>query len=72
MLDDATEAVAMGSDDNVLSRLNFRGDDIIPERQGAGDGVFQWLTGGELTRFQILVTPGLEVTRTVEDSLLPQ
>lgn len=72
MLDNATEAVAVGSDDNVLSRLDFRGDDIIPERQGAGDGVFQRLTCGELTGLQILVAPGLEVTRTVEGSLLPQ
>lgn len=41
VLDDATEAVAVGGDDNVLSRLDFRGDDVIPERQGAGDGVLQ-------------------------------
>ncbi len=41
VLDDATEAVAVGGDDNVLSRLDYRGDDVIPERQGAGNGVLQ-------------------------------
>lgn len=41
VLDDATEAVAVGSNDNILSRLDFWGDDVVPEGQGTGDGVFQ-------------------------------
>lgn len=69
MLDDAAEAVAVGSDDNVLPRLDFWRDDVVPERQGAGDSVLQGLACGELTRLQILVAPGLEVARAVERQL---
>lgn len=57
VLDNATETVAMGSDNDVLSSLDFRADDVVPERQGAGDGVFQGLAGGELTWLQVLVAP---------------
>lgn len=41
VFDDATEAVAVGGDDNVLPSFDLRSDDVIPERQGAGNGVFQ-------------------------------
>lgn len=57
VLDDATETVAVGSNDDVLPGLDFRGDDFVPERQGAGDGVLQRLAGGELTWLQVLVAP---------------
>lgn len=57
MLDDATETVAVGSNDDVLSGLDFRDNDFVPERQGAGNGVLQRLTGGELTWLQVLVAP---------------
>lgn len=57
VLDDATETVAVGSDDDVLPGLDFRGDDLVPEGQGAGDGVLQGLAGGQLTWLQVLVAP---------------
>lgn len=57
VLDNATETVAVGSDNDVLSRLDFRADDFVPEGQGAGDGVFQGLAGGQLTWLQVLVAP---------------
>jgi len=41
VLDDATEAVAVGSDDNILPSFDLWSNDIIPERQGTGDGVLQ-------------------------------
>lgn len=57
MLDDAAETVSVGSNEHILSCLDFRDDDFIPERQRAGDGVLQRLTGGEFSKLQILVTP---------------
>lgn len=57
MFDDATETVAVGSDDDILASLYFRGDDFVPEWQGAGDGVLQRLAGWELTWLQVPVAP---------------
>lgn len=71
VLDDATETVAVGSDDDVFSSFDFRGDDVVPEGQRAGDGVLQGLAGWELTWLQVLVAPGLEGVSTAGVSLLP-
>lgn len=57
MLDDATETVAVGSDNDILSSLDFWGNDFIPEGQRAGDGVLQRLAGWQLTWLQVLVAP---------------
>lgn len=56
MLDNATEAVAMGCDYDVFAGLNLRYNNLIPERQGTSDGVLQALTDGKLTLFQTLVS----------------
>lgn len=57
VLDDAAEAVPVGGDDDVLSRLDYWGDDVIPERQSACNGVLQRLTRGELAGFEVFVAP---------------
>ena len=63
MLDDATETVAVGSDNHVLAGLDLGSDDVVPVGQGAGDGVLQGLTGGQLAWLQPLVAPGLGSAR---------
>ena len=68
MLDDATETVAVGSDDHVLAGLDLGGDDVVPVGQGAGDGVLQGLTGGQLAGLQPLVAPGLGWARGTHTS----
>jgi hypothetical protein len=47
MLDDSTKAVAVGSDQNSLAFLELGHDDVVPVRQGAGDGQFQRFKLGE-------------------------
>lgn len=59
VLDDASQAVSVGGDDDVLARLDLRGDDVVPERQRAGDGILERLAGGQLTCLQALVSAGL-------------
>lgn len=60
MLDDATEAVTMGSNDHVLPSFDFRSDHFVPKRQSSSDGVLQGLTCGQLARLQTLVASGLK------------
>lgn len=59
VLDDASQAVSVGGDDDVLARLDLGGDDVVPEGKRAGDGVLQRLAGGQLTGLQALVAAGL-------------
>lgn len=62
MLHDASETVAMGSDQHPLSLLDLRNNLFVPERQRPGDGVLEALTAGELLLAQLAVTPILEAT----------
>lgn len=59
VLDDAPQAVSVGGDDDVLARLDLGSDDVVPERQRAGNGILERLAGGQLTRLQALVAAGL-------------
>lgn len=54
----------MSGDDDVFPSFDLGGDDIVPEGQGAGDGVFQGLTSGQLPGLQVLVAPRLEADRS--------
>lgn len=61
VLDDAAQAVAMGSDEHPLASLDLGGDLLIPEGQRPGNGVLQAFTGGQLPRLQPCVPAVLEV-----------
>lgn len=41
VLDNASQAVSVGGDDDVLALLDLGGDDVVPEGQRAGDGVLE-------------------------------
>lgn len=60
MLDDASETVAMSSNQHPLSVFDLWNNLFIPERQCPGDGVLQTLTGGQLVLRQVGVTPVLQ------------
>lgn len=59
VLDDATQTVAVGCDDDVLAGFDLGSDDVVPVGQGACDGVLQALACGQLTSLQALVAPRL-------------
>lgn len=59
VLDDATETVAMGCDDDVLASFDLWNDDIVPVGQCACNGVLQALAGGQLSGLQAFVAPRL-------------
>lgn len=61
MLDNTTQAVSMGCNEDVLAGFDLRDNDLIPEGQGACNGVLQTLTGGQLTLLQTLIAPRLVV-----------
>lgn len=60
MLHDATETVAMGSNQHPLSLLDLWNDLFIPKWQRPGDGVFKALAAGELVLSQISITTVLQ------------
>lgn len=48
MLNDATETIAMGSNEHSLAFLNLWNNFLIPEGQSPSNGIFQALTGRQL------------------------
>lgn len=60
MLHDASETVAVGSNQHPLSLFDLGNDLLIPEGQRPGDGVLQTLTAGELVLGQVSVTAVLQ------------
>lgn len=60
MLHDASETVAVGSNQHPLSLFDLGNDLLIPEGQRPGDGVFQTLTAGELVLGQVGITAVLQ------------
>lgn len=59
MLDDASETVAVGSNQHPLSLFDLWNDFFVPEGQSPGDGVLEALTAGKLVLCQVGVTPVL-------------
>lgn len=62
VLDDAPEAVAMGSNKHPLPLLDLWDDLFVPEGQSPGDGVLEALAGRQLVLRQVRVTPVLQRT----------
>jgi len=60
MLDDPSETVAMGSDQNPLALLDLGDDLFVPEGQSASDGVLEALAGGELVLRHITIATILQ------------
>lgn len=60
MLHDASQAVAVGSDQHPLPLFDLRNNLLIPEGQRSGDGVLQTLTAGELVLSQVSIAPVLQ------------
>lgn len=60
MLDDATETVAMGSNQHPLSFLDLWNDLFIPEWKGSSNGVLETLTAGKLVLCQVRITAVLK------------
>lgn len=71
VLDDAAQAIAMGCDEHSLAGLDLRGDLLIPEGQGPGDGVLETLTRGQLPRLQACVPPLLGCHTAVQSPRPP-
>ena len=65
VLDDASETVAMGSNQHPLSFFDLRNDLFVPERQSPGDGVLETLTAGKLVLCQVGVTAVLQQKKNV-------
>lgn len=59
MLYNASKAVSMGSNKHSFASLNLRCDLLIPEGQSPGNGVLEALTGRQLSRLQVCITPVL-------------
>lgn len=57
MLYDATETVAMGSNQHPLSVFDLWNDLVVPEGQRSRNGVLQTLTGWKLIVCQVSITP---------------
>lgn len=60
MLHDASETVAVGSNQHPLSLFDLGNDLLIPKGQRPGDGVLQTLTAGELVLGQVGITAVLQ------------
>lgn len=60
MLHDASQAVAVSSDQHPLPLFDLRNNLLVPEGQRSGDGVFQTLAAGELVLSQVSVAPVLQ------------
>lgn len=60
MLDDASETVAVSSDQHPLSLFDLWDNLFVPVRQSPGDGVLKTLTGGKLVLRQVGITSVLE------------
>lgn len=59
MLHNAAQAVSMGGNKYSLASLNLGCYLIVPEGQGPGNGVLEALTGRQLPRLQVCITPVL-------------
>lgn len=60
MLHNASQAVAVGSDQHPLSLFDLRNNLLIPEGQCSSDGVLQTLTAGELVLSQVSIAAVLQ------------
>lgn len=60
VLHDASQAVAVGSNQHPLSLFDLRNNLLIPEGQRSGDGVLQALTAGELVLSQVSIAAVLQ------------
>lgn len=59
MLDDSSEGVSVGSDDDLLAFLQLWDDDVVPVRQGSFDGELQGLEFGELVLWRSILVNGV-------------
>lgn len=60
MLDNAPEAIAMGSDKNPLALFDLGHNLVVPVGQCPGDGILQALTGRKLLLRQVAITTVLK------------
>lgn len=60
MLDNASETVAVGGDENPLPVLDLGHDFIVPEGQRPGNSVLQALTGRQLILRQVPIATVLQ------------
>lgn len=65
MLNNATETIAMGSNDHPLAFLDLWNNFLIPEGQSPSNCVFQALTGRQLVFSEISIAAILERKKTV-------